>query len=274
MINMFILDEDYEKSAMAMCDQHVLKIPMEVVQAAVVVATEIDPSVLEKIRVYGVVLPKSNKGVSVQHMHPLPRWMALCSGNYMEILHRAEAITNEYFNRYRKHHPSAGHLAWLICNPLDFNTTRWLCWVVRERKGLNSKGRPYAEWFDAYAYYIDIEKLIYVWEDAYRNDGGCTYFAQIMDDEAFPGCRTPHDAVSAGRKHYAMKSGGTINGLRSTSVMKQPMRYFYCPPPEWLVAAGGNIQYTPKTKRSRQKNKADILPCKKQLLENSVIKVF
>lgn len=250
MVNIFYLDEDHEASARAMCDQHILKIPMEVVQVACSVLAAIGPGVLAQAKREGV--PRITNGREPGHMRTLPRWAALCMGNYMEVLLRGEAMVAEYTLRYGRYHSMATALAWLVCHPPDFNTPLWRQWMERESKGLDSKKRPYSAWFDAYGYLIGPkgEKRVYVWEMEDRNDGACTHFAQIMDDDDFPGCRTPEEPVVAGRMHYAMKAGATINGRRG-SPLKESMRYFYRPPPAWLIETGAQVQCVSVAKRPR-----------------------
>lgn len=245
MVNNFILDEDRDASARSLCDQHANKIPMEIVQSA---------EVVQKMLNAETPLPKA-------HLHPLERWIALCLGNYIEVLLWGEAIMREYQHRFGKRHSHADRLDGLMCNVPNFDTPRWFTWFLREHKGKNSERESYASWFDQYGYYVssdgDGEKE-YVWEQPIRNEGACTHFPQIMNKRNYPGCRTPENAVAAYRAYYIMKFGGTVNGIKGKAPMGELPRYFYRSPPDWLVATGVAIQYTPKPRAPRKKRNPTI----------------
>lgn len=251
MVQLFILDEDAVKSAQAACDQHVLSTPKEVVQAALIVISAIDARLASRIPKEGECCPSSGVTFKMpkidytkRHMHPLPRWMALCRGNYVDALVRAAAFASEYAERFGKVHKSAAQLMWLMHNLVDFNTPQWECWVERERRGVDSKRRLYVDWFASYGTYVDgaHERL---WEISCldRNGGRMTHHPQIMDDDVFVCCRTVGDAVAAGRKHYVMKARGVG--------MKEPMRYLYRAPQDWLVKKNVPLQLSRKSPSPR-----------------------
>jgi hypothetical protein len=248
MVTLFMLDEDYRKSAEAACDQHIVKIPTEIVQSAWVVASVFGSEIVARARAQRVKFKEPKINYHKRHMQTLPRWMALCRGNFMEALARAAAMTAEYTHRYKKMHPKVPELAWLMQNAIDFNSVDWLKWYEREHRGVDTKKKLYVDWFAAYGKFegnpVALEgksgvlegdkKQIAnepVWEAADRNEvGRTTPFPQIMDDDVFVGCRTPNNPVAAGKKHYVMKARGIG--------MKERMRYFYRPPPAWLKQEG------------------------------------
>ena len=178
-----------------------------------------------------------------RHMQTLPRWMALCRGNYVDSLVRAAALMHEYSVRFGKVHCHAAQMMWLLRNVVDFETERWERWVERERRGVDVKKRLYVDWFADYGRFVDGAHEG-VWEltqpavgsigNGQRNSGRMTHFPQIMDDDVFVGCRDKGDAVAAGRKHYVMKARGFG--------MKERMRYLYRAPPAWLVEGGVVVQ--------------------------------
>lgn len=240
MVNVFILYLNAMMSAQAMCDQHVCKLPREVVQSAWIVLDTLQKALFQQARNEGIKTKDLGKHYNAQHMHPLPRWMALSVANYQDTILRGIAIAEEYGTRYGKPHTSLPELRWLAEHPIVLQGATWEAWIGRERKGMNGKKQRYEDWFLNYAYYQEVEPKTYVWE---KQLDRLTHFPQIMDDADYPGCRTLHDPVTAARKQYVIKAGG---GPPGSKPMKEEMRYFYRPPPYWLIESGVRLQLQPK----------------------------
>jgi hypothetical protein len=231
-------------SARQMCDQH-MKLASETVQAAWAVVRMLDPKLMECARSEGIESVPLESGMPKNHvhMHPLSRWMALCRGNYLDLLNRGVAIAAEHRERTGNDHKSMISLKWLIAHVPDFNVAQWSLWFAHERLGKDTERRPYAEWFETYGYYSDeAAGRMYVWESADRNDARLTPFVQIMNSKKQPGCRVPGNPVAACRRLYVMKAGGEVDGKRSADPMKETMRFFHSAPPDWLLAAGVPLQ--------------------------------
>lgn len=241
MVNVFILHLNAILSAQFMCDQHVCKLPSEIVQSAWIVLDTLQKTLFQQAIKEGIKKKELTKHFDTQHMHPLPRWMALSVANYQDTILRGIAIAEEYATRYGKRHASLSELRWLAEHPISLEGPVWNAWIHRERQGLDSKKKRYEDWFLNYAYYQDVEPKTYVWD---KQLDRLTHFPQIMDDAAYPGCRTLHDPVAAGQKQYKMKAGGALGN----KPMKQLMRYFYRPPPYWLIESGVILQTKPKAR--------------------------
>lgn len=293
MVNWFYLSHDRRESAEMMCDEHIVKIPIEILQCAWIVVSVIDPALFAQALSENVVNNMIKKSYGGRLLHPLPRWMALCRGNYVESLLRCGAMLDVFRERFGHAHSLEWMLTWLTGHLPDFTKVQWTEWFVRERAGKDSKKRPLSGWFEAYAcvervsssvnenestrpFFISVEKVN-------RNGRAMTPFPQIMDDDDFPGCRTrpkagctPDDAaVEAGRKHYIMKAGGAVNGVKSSAAMKKPMRYLHSCPPKWLLDAGCVVQ-TQSLARLRgglsthRKSKTDRLLVKRPIRKDKI----
>lgn len=259
MVNIFWLHDDPVASAAMYCDQH-MKIHSEIAESAWDVVRAISPSLYAKATIDGIGFTwrqhRHSGGVGKGHMHPLPRWMALCRSNFREALLRAVALVDEHLKRFGTVHSVKSDVDWLVkhCKELDFQTSAWNHWFQNEVAGINSKKQPYREWFVAYGYCTERMRdgsKSYVWERNDRNVCAPTHFPQIMDDDKFPGCRTPENAVEAARKHYILKAGGEINGFVSPLRMKQNMRFLHSAPPDFLVESGVALQLQRKVARAK-----------------------
>lgn len=247
MTNLPYLDDDPNYSAEQMCDQHVRKIPSEIVQAGFSVLAVLMPEVINSARENGltsVPSPDAVIKIAKNHLHPFERWMMLCRGNFLESLERALAITVEFQKRYEKIHKSVISLKWLFDHIPDFNAPVWMKWFKKERIGYDGERIPFVDWFERYGYYKSKDSFkSYVWESKDRNDERSTHFVQVMNKTVFPGCLVLEDAVSAWRKLYIMKAGGKVDGFHSTQPMKELISY--CSnrkPPSWLLDAKVEIK--------------------------------
>jgi hypothetical protein len=247
MVNIFINEEDKILAAQSMCDQHVCKLPWEVAKAAWDAIRKIHYALYEQARIQGIKKNELAELLPHQHLHPLSRWMALCAANLNDALLRGKAIAKEYTFRFGKPHGALPELLWLLDRTIYFHTPEWRAWLTMEMKGVDSKGKKYADWFASYGYYQEMEPKVFVWDQSILDR--LTHHPQIMDEDDYPGCRTLHDPVTAARKYYILKAGGTIDGKMAKHPMKQLMRYCYRPPPLWLVESGVVLQ-TEKKKRT------------------------
>lgn len=145
MVNLHILDLNPLLSAQYSCDQHVGKIPSEVVQSALIVLSVLEKALYEAAKQDGIAEKEMTKDYSKIHMNPLPRWMALCVANFVDTLIRAKAMVEEYTFRYNKSHKSHAKLVWLLdhASEMQLHGAVWDEWLRRERIGKNTNGVSY-----------------------------------------------------------------------------------------------------------------------------------
>jgi len=112
-MNIFFLSLDPSEIALMSCDQHVVKIQLEIVQMLYMAwhfAEQVD--YIEK----NAPLTKDGlrRGYRPAHpKHPMTMWVASSLENYMYACKIGIALTLEYTRRYGKIHTCARHLMWL-----------------------------------------------------------------------------------------------------------------------------------------------------------------
>ena len=104
-MNIFILDTDHYKNAMAHCDKHVVKMIIEYAQLLSTAHNVLD----------GI---KSPEGIykSTHINHPCAVWARKTDTNYIWLYQLFCALCNEYTHRYNKNHKTQ-NLTRLLCNP-------------------------------------------------------------------------------------------------------------------------------------------------------------
>jgi len=124
-MNIFFLSLDPSEIARMSCDQHVVKIQLEIVQMLYMAwhfaqqedyITKHAPFTKDGTR----------RGYRPAHpKHPMTMWVASNLKNYMYACEIGIAITMEYTRRYGKIHTCAKHLSWLWENhPSHFEERR------------------------------------------------------------------------------------------------------------------------------------------------------
>lgn len=93
-MNLFILDEDQEKSVQSHCDRHVVKMILECAQILTTAHYLCDGELGE-----GWYKPTHQN-------HPVVRWAAETTGNYQYVYRQFELLSAEYTWRYGKTHLS------------------------------------------------------------------------------------------------------------------------------------------------------------------------
>ena len=112
-MNIFFLSLDPCEIATMSCDQHVVKIQLEICQMLYTAwhyANEM--AFVEKYA--PLTKDKSRRGYKPAHVkHPMTMWIGSSLENYMYACKIGIALTLEYTRRYRKTHTCAHHLMWL-----------------------------------------------------------------------------------------------------------------------------------------------------------------
>jgi hypothetical protein len=112
-MNIFFLSLDPEEIATLSCDQHVVKIQLEICQmlyTAWYYANQED--YIEKYAPF--TKDGSRRGYKPAHKkHPMTMWICSCIENYTYACEIGVALTLEYTRRYNKVHTCARHLLWL-----------------------------------------------------------------------------------------------------------------------------------------------------------------
>lgn len=114
-MNLFFLEEDVESNANAHCDQHVIKIPVEIAQ---LLYTSIYNSLGKDTQLYKtavktapLTLSSGERGYKPTHIHsPLVAWV---SKNFLRVVNYGLSLCKEYSWRYGKQHAVQRHLLWL-----------------------------------------------------------------------------------------------------------------------------------------------------------------
>ncbi len=92
-MNIFVLDNDIQKSVQNHCDKHVVKMPIEGLQVCSTILQDI----------HG---PKDWLYKPTHNNHPIVKWAAQCKQNFLYTLKYAELLLQEYAYRYSKTHAS------------------------------------------------------------------------------------------------------------------------------------------------------------------------
>ena len=112
-MNIFFLSLDPSEIARMSCDQHVVKIQLEIVQMLYTAWHFAQQE--EYIAKYAPFTKDgSRRGYKCAHpKHPMTMWVASSFENYMYACEIGIALTLEYTRRYGKIHTCARHLMWL-----------------------------------------------------------------------------------------------------------------------------------------------------------------
>jgi len=112
-MNIFFLSLDPSEIAKMSCDQHVVKIQLEICQ---MLYTAHEQSYVEKCAPY--TKDGKRRGYKPAHSkHPMTMWVGSNLENYLYACKIGIALTMEYSRRYKKIHTCARHLVWLYDNP-------------------------------------------------------------------------------------------------------------------------------------------------------------
>ena len=99
-MNIFVLDSNIIEAARAHNDRHIVKMPTEAVQ---LLCSAHDNAPMKKSH----------------NNHPCAKWTRESLENYMWLLDFAQALFDEYTNRYKKIHGSLKYLEWCRANIPD-----------------------------------------------------------------------------------------------------------------------------------------------------------
>ena len=98
-MNRFIIEDTPSKIAASLCDQHVVKMPLEEAQMLCTTLWHHAPNYAEENDLYKPVHQK----------HPCTLWAMECRMNYMWATNLYVAMLQEYTKRYHKVHGSSKH---------------------------------------------------------------------------------------------------------------------------------------------------------------------
>lgn len=161
-MNIFFLSLEPCENAKMNCDQHVVKIQLEICQmlyTAWYLSGESD-YVNENAP---LIKNGSRRGYRPAHVkHPMTMWVCSSLENYTYACDIGIALTLEYTKRYNKIHTCAQHLLWLCINHPKFFEKR-----VSETAYYSKEGIPecmpeeyrHANITDAYQMYYMMEKM-------------------------------------------------------------------------------------------------------------------
>lgn len=112
-MNIFFLSLDPSEIAQMSCDQHVVKIQLEIVQM-LYMAWHFSGQAGEIEKNAPFTKDGTRRGYRPAHpKHPMTMWVASSLENYMYACEIGIALTLEYTRRYGKVHTCAEHLVWL-----------------------------------------------------------------------------------------------------------------------------------------------------------------
>lgn len=95
-MNRFIIDHTPEAIAQAMCDKHVVKMPLEEAQMLSTVVRQLDPDYADRHGLYRIA----------HKNHPCTLWAGATRQNYIFSLSLFRSMLHEYTYRYGKYHAS------------------------------------------------------------------------------------------------------------------------------------------------------------------------
>ena len=98
-MNRFLIEDTPQKIASSLCDQHVVKMPLEEAQMLCTALWHHAPSYAEEKNLYKPVHQK----------HPCTLWAMECRMNYMWATNLYIAMLQEYTKRYNKTHGASKH---------------------------------------------------------------------------------------------------------------------------------------------------------------------
>jgi hypothetical protein len=115
-MNIFFLSLDPSEIALMSCDQHVVKIQLEITQM-LYMAWHFAREEEYVFKYAPYTKDRSRRGYRPAHpKHPMTMWVASSLENYIYACRIGIALTLEYTRRYGKIHTCAGHLLWLYDN--------------------------------------------------------------------------------------------------------------------------------------------------------------
>ncbi|MGC9356838.1 MAG: pyrimidine dimer DNA glycosylase/endonuclease V [Anaerolineae bacterium] len=109
-MNIFVVSTDPVVAAQMLCDEHVVKMPLE---SAQMLSTAFEPGMAPYRRTH--------------YNHPCAVWTRTSEANYRWLLAHAQALSEEYTFRYGKKHKSGEVVAWCA------NHIQLLAFPVKER---------------------------------------------------------------------------------------------------------------------------------------------
>ena len=111
-MNIFFLSFNVNQCALLYCDQHVIKILLEIVQ---MLYTAHDQEFILKKAPYNKL--KTRRGYKGAHKnHPMTMWCRFSQRNYMFAVRLGMALAIEYNSRFHKVHACSKHIMWLHDN--------------------------------------------------------------------------------------------------------------------------------------------------------------
>ena len=99
-MNRFIIDHDPQDIARSLCDQHIVKMPLEEAQMLCTALRHHAPEYAEENNLYK----------AVHQRHPCTLWAMETRDNYAFAFRLYEAMLIEYTHRYGKYHGAGKHL--------------------------------------------------------------------------------------------------------------------------------------------------------------------
>ncbi len=114
-MNIFVLDKNPIKAAKQLCDQHVVKMP------------------LESAQMLCAAFPKNKAPYKRTHYnHPCTIWTRTSKANYNWLIKHGLALCDEYKYRYKREHKSRDVIIWCKKNisKIKFQTNRLTPFVI------------------------------------------------------------------------------------------------------------------------------------------------
>ncbi len=119
-MNIFFLSFDVIECAKLYCDQHVIKILLEIVQ---MLYTAHDQEFVKKFAPYNKL--KTRRGYKGAHKnHPMTMWVRESRKNYNFAVNLGTSLAIEYNNRFNKIHACSKHIMWLHDNIPTFSNEK------------------------------------------------------------------------------------------------------------------------------------------------------
>ena len=114
-MNIFFLSLDPKEIAELSCDQHVIKIQLEICQLYTAWFYSGEEDTVQAKAPF--TKTKTRRGYKPAHKkHPMTMWIASSLQNYLYACDIGIALSDEYTKRYGKIHTCARHLLWLHQN--------------------------------------------------------------------------------------------------------------------------------------------------------------
>ena len=141
-MNIFVLDADPARAAVAHCDRHVVKMIVETAQMLSTAHHVID----------GGYLPRHNGGIYLptHRAHPCSVWARQSVGNYNWLLELGVELCKEYTHRYGKVHKTQSIMSRLSTPPRNiepYGITPWAQAVGEQYKVPNNAILAYRRYY-------------------------------------------------------------------------------------------------------------------------------